>query len=37
MTEIKKNSNVSTFEKMLNLLTLIKKESALKELCNYKN
>ncbi len=28
MTEIKKNSNVSTFEKMLNLQTLIKKESA---------
>ena len=37
MTEIKKNSNVSTFEKMLNLQTLIKKESALKELCNYKS
>jgi hypothetical protein len=37
MTEIKKKLNVSTFEKMLNLQTLIKKESALKELCNYKN
>ena len=37
MTEIKKNSNVSTFEKMLNLQILINKESALKELCNYKN
>ena len=36
MMEIKKNSNVSRFEKMLNLQTLIKKESAMKELCKNK-
>lgn len=32
----KLNSNVSTFDKLVELQSLLKKESALKELCNIK-
>ena len=32
----KLNSNISTFDKLIKIQSLLKKESALKELCNTK-
>lgn len=35
-TEKKNNTQETTFDKILNLQTLIKKEASLKELCRFK-